>query len=418
MTPRSFFPACATIVFCAGSAGAGDWTEFRGPTGQGVVSEGKLPLEWAPDRNIVWKQAIPGVGWSSPIIVSNRIYLTTAVQPAGKTGGYSLRTLCLDAKTGKEIWNVEVFAPGAGTPKGHNKNSQASPTPIFADGQVFVHFGHMGTACLDTDGKIVWKQTDVKYNPVHGNGGSPVLVDNKVVFSCDGGEKPFVVALDRATGKVAWKTDRTVKAVKTFSFSTPLVIEMKGKKQIVLPGSDEVCAYDPADGKEIWRVRYKGYSVVPRPVFGHGMVFVCAGYDPPSTLLAIRVDGTGDVTDTHVAWTMAKNQSVSLTPSPLLDGDELYMVSDRGNVSCLDAKTGKLHWTKKLEGGFSSSPLLAAGRIYCQNEKGKTFVLKAGKTTEELGQSNMTEPTLASFAVADGALFLRTESNLYRIEGK
>ncbi len=414
MSSRSFLPLSASVVLCVLSAHAADWTEFRGPTGQGQVREGKLPLEWSPTRNVVWKQAIPGLGWSSPVVVAGRIYLTSAVAAAGKSEGPSLRVLCLEAKSGRIVWNVEVFAPGASAPRGHTKNSQASPTPIFADGKLYVHFGHMGSACLDTDGKVLWQQTDVKYNPVHGNGGSPVLVEDKLVFSCDGADKPFVIALDRNTGKVSWKTTRTVTAAKTFSFCTPLVIEVKGKKQIVLPGSNAVYAYDPADGKEIWRVRYKGYSVVPRPVFGHGLLFVCAGYDPPASLLAIRPDGNGDVTDSHVAWTT--NKRVPLTPSPLLDGDELYTLSDDGYASCLDAKTGTVHWSERLNDRFSSSPILADGRIYCQSEKGQTFVLQAGKTFKLLGRNEMGERTLASFAVADGALFLRTEGNLYRIE--
>jgi outer membrane protein assembly factor BamB len=256
----------------------------------------------------------------------------------------------------------------------------------------------------------------VKYSPVHGNGGSPVLVGDSLVFSCDGADNPFVVALDRNTGKVRWKTERKVDVFKKFSFATPLVIEVKGKKQVVLPGSDVVCGYDPADGKEIWRVRYKGYSVIPRPVYGHGLVFVCTGYDPPSSLLAIRPDGTGDVTETHVAWKLSK--SVPQTPSPLLDGDELYIISDNGFATCLDAKTGKVHWSERLNDTFSASPVLADGRIYFQSEKGRTYVLQAGKTYKLLGRSDLGERTLASYGIADGALFLRTESSLYRIEEK
>jgi outer membrane protein assembly factor BamB len=416
MIPRSVLALSATILLPAASGRGDDWPQFRGPTGQGVARESKLPLEWGPQRNVVWKQAIPGLGWSSPVVVGRRIYLTTAVPGAGNGGGPSLRALCLDARTGKELWNVEVLAPGPGVPRGHVKNSQASPTPIFDDGRLYVHFGHMGSACLDADGKVLWTQTELKYNPVHGNGGSPVLVDGKLVFACDGGDQQFVVALDRGTGKVVWKSDRKCTAFKPFSFCTPLVITVAGKKQVVLPGAEAVRAYEPADGKEIWRVRYQGYSVVPRPVFGHGLVFVCTGYDPPASLLAIRADGHGDVTDTHVAWSVKK--AVPLTPSPLLDGDELYTISDNGFATCRDAKTGKVHWSKRLDGQFSASPLLAGGRLYLQSEGGKTFVLKTGTTFKELGRSDLGERSLASCAVADGALFLRTEEALYRIEEK
>ncbi len=416
MTPRFTCLFSASVFLVVGAARAGDWTEFRGPTGQGIVRDGKVPLEWAPGRNVTWKQDVAGTAWSSPVVVAGRVYLTTAVPAAVKGAGNSLRTLCLDAKTGKEVWNIEIFTPAAS--HAHPKNSQASPTPIFADGRLYVHFGHMGTACLDADGKIVWKQNDVKYSPVHGNGGSPVLVGDSLIFSCDGGDKPFVIALDRNTGKVLWKTPRTVEAPKTFSFSTPLVIEVQGKKQVVLPGSNAVCAYDAVDGKEIWRVRYKGYSVIPRPVFGHGLVYLSSGFDSP-TLLAIRTDGSGDVTDTHIAWTVKK--AAPLTPSPLLDGDELYTVADNGWATCFDAKTGKVHWSENLKDTFSSSPVLASGRIYCLSEKGKTYVLQAGKSFKELACNDLSERDVrffASLAVADGALFLRTETSLYRIEEK
>jgi outer membrane protein assembly factor BamB len=416
MTPRCFLLLSATILLCAGPSGAGDWPEFRGPTGQGTVRDATLPLEWGPDKNVVWKHAIPGLGWSSPVVVAGRVYLTTAVPAAGQGGGPSLRVLCLDARSGKENWNVEVLSPGPKAPRGHTKNSQASPTPIFADGKLYVHFGHMGTACLDADGKVLWRQTKVNYDPVHGNGGSPVLVDGTLVFSCDGADDPFVVGLDAANGKVRWKTARKCDAFKKFAFCTPLVIDVGNKRQVVLPGSHAVCAYDPADGTEIWRVRYEGYSNVPRPVFGHGLVFVCTGYDPPASLLAIRPDGKGDVTETHVAWKVKK--AVPLTPSPLLDGDELYLISDDGTASCLDAKTGTVHWSRRLGGRYSASPVLAAGRLYCQSEDSKTVVLKASKTFEELGRSEIGERTLASYAVADGALFLRTETALYRIGEK
>ena len=195
----------------------------------------------------------------------------------------------------------------------------------------------MGTACLDPDGNVLWRNNDLHYAPVHGNGGTPVLVDGALIFSCDGSDKRFVVALDCRDGHVLWKKDRTEHPEKGFSFGTPLVIEVAGRKQVVSTGSNVVAAYDPKTGEEIWRVRYEGYSVVPRPVYGDGLVFLSTGFDSPK-LLAIRPDGTGDVTDSHVAWTSNKNAPNS--PSPLLLGDELYMVSDGGILTCLDAKTG------------------------------------------------------------------------------
>ncbi|HEV3236199.1 MAG TPA: PQQ-binding-like beta-propeller repeat protein [Gemmataceae bacterium] len=411
----SFF-ALAISLFTRTAAHAEDWPEFRGPTGQGVVAKGSLPTEWNPEKNVTWKQAIPGTGWSSPVVVGGKVYLTTA-KPLGddKKKDIVLEALCLDAKSGKILWEKEVFKPDPKKSVKHPKNSHASPTPIVQDGRVYVHFGHQGTACLDLDGQIVWQNQELTYNPVHGNGGSPILVDDALIFSCDGGDKRFIAALDRSYGKVLWKTDREGKAGMKFSFSTPLCITVNGKKQIISPGSNSVNAYDPVTGKEIWHVTYVGYSVIPRPVYGHGLIFMSTGFMTPS-LMAIKPDGQGDVTETHVAWKTSK--AAPTTPSPLLVGDELYMVSDTGTASCLDAKTGQVHWQERLGGGYSASPICADGKIYFQNEKGVGTVVKAGTKFESLAKNDMGEPTLASYAVADGALFIRTEKHLYRIEGR
>ncbi len=392
---------------------AENWPEFRGPTGQGHYAGTNLAVEWTPTKNVLWKQPVPGTGWSSPIIFKGRIYLTTAV-PIPGSRDLSLRAICLDADKGKRLWQTEVFRQdGAKSPPVHSKNSHASPTPLTDGKRLYVHFGHQGSAGLDLDGKLLWRNAELRYVPVHGNGGSPILVDDRLIFSCDGGDKQFLVALDPANGKVLWKTDRNSQAFKKFSFSTALAIVVKGKKQIVSPASDAVIAYDPADGKEIWRARYEGYSVIPRPVHGHGLIFICTGYDFP-TLLAVRVDGAGDVTDSHIAWTATK--AVPHTPSLLLVGDELYMVSDRGIASCLDARTGKVHWQERIGGNFSASPLAADRKIYLQSEEGVTTVLRAGKTFQHLAQNDMRERALASFAIADGAIYLRTERHLYRIQ--
>jgi outer membrane protein assembly factor BamB len=416
MHHRAF--VCLTLLASAASLRAEDWPAFRGPTGDGNVHQGAAPVEWGPKKNVAWKQAIPGEGWSSPVVVSNRVYLTTAVPvPGGGKGERTLEARCLEADSGKLLWAKTVFSQPADSPNIHPKNSHASPTPIVLDGKLYVHFGHMGTACLDLDGKIVWKNNTIAYKPVHGNGGTPIIVDDKLIFSCDGGDTAFVVALNRNTGKQVWKTDRSVKAGKTFSFSTPTLITVKDQKQVVSAGSGAVCAYDPETGKEIWRVRYgEGYSVIPRPVFGHGLVFVSSGYNTP-TLLAIRPDGSGDVTETHVAWQTKK--AAPHTPSPLLYGNELYLVSDAGQVACYDARSGDLHWQERLAGNkFSSSPIAADGKIYLQSEEGVGTVLKAGKEFKQLARNPLEERTLASYAVVDGALFLRTDKNLYRFQAR
>ena len=224
----------------------------------------------------------------------------------------------------------------------------------------------------------------------------------------------MVVALDAATGKVRWTTPRNSPAKKPFSFSTPLAIKVGDATQIISPGSGLVGGYDLRDGHEIWRVGYgEGYSVVPRPVFEHGLLFVSSSFDKP-VLYAIKPAGAkGDVTETNVAWTIPK--AVPHSASVLVLGDELYFVSDAGIASCADARTGEVHWSERLGGGFSASPIAAEGRIYFQNETGTGFVLKAGKDYDLLAKNELGEPTLASYAIADGALFIRSEKYLRKI---
>jgi outer membrane protein assembly factor BamB len=357
---------------------------------------------------------LPGSGWSSPVVCAGRVFLTTAV-PTGR-GDQSLRALALDARTGKVLWNAEVFRQqGAKASPIHGKNSHASATPVTDGQRLFVHFGHQGTACLDLEGKVLWTNRSLTYSPVHGNGGSPILAGDLLVFSCDGGDRRFVAALDKANGKVRWKTDREGEAAKTFSFSTPLLIEVSGQPQIISPGSSVVCAYEPATGKEIWRVRYEGYSVIPRPVFGHGLVFLSTGFEVP-TLLAVRPDGRGDVTDTHVAWRLRKG--APHTPSPLLVGDELYLVSDGGIATGVDARTGRERWQKRIGGSYSASPLAADGKVYFQSEEGVGTVIEAGTAFKQLARNDLGERSLASYAAADGALFIRTAGHLYRVQAR
>ncbi|MBN8247223.1 MAG: PQQ-binding-like beta-propeller repeat protein [Verrucomicrobia bacterium] len=411
MSAHPVFLLLLSLAGTLAGAAAPDWTEFRGPTGQGHAGNPGLPLHWNATSNVVWNTTIPGAGWSSPVIAGGRVYLTTAVDG---DGGRSLRALALDASDGRIVWDREVFHPEGGGPGIHGKNSHASPTPLYRDGRLYVHFGHQGTAALDGDGTVLWRQTSLPYPPVHGNGGSPVWADGALVFSGDGGSDPFVAALDAGTGAVRWKTARVTPAKKKFSFSTPLLITNGVRTEIISPGSGAVCAYDPKDGRELWRVLYgEGYSVVPRPVFGHGLLFLGSGYDRP-VVYAVRPAGaSGDATDTAVAWTTARG--APNTPSLLLDGDELYWVSDAGVAACVDPKTGAGFWSERLGGGFSASPILADGRLIFINEEGTAFVVARGRDFRLLARNELGERTLASPAVADGALFVRTETRLRRI---
>lgn len=412
MSITNIFKACVLCGCLSATALAEDWTEFRGPTGQGLSNERNLPIEWSATNNVMWKQPIPGQGWSSPLVVGARVYLTSGV--ATNDAGPSLLALCLDASSGKILWTSEVFkSEETKASPIQEKNSHASSTPILEGERLYAHFGHNGIACLDLKGRILWRNNNLKYDPMHGNGGSPILVDDKIIYNADAASDPYIVALNKTTGELIWKVNRIAPAKNKFSFCTPLLITVNGRKQIITPGSGVVQALNPADGSEIWRVLYgDGYSVVPRPVYGHGMIYISTGFDTPE-LLAIRVDGQGDVTDTHVAWRL--RQGAPLTPSLLLSGDELYAVSDSGMASCLDAATGKIYWKQRVAGNYSSSPVLAEGRIYLQNEKGTGTVLKAGKEFVKLATNSLGEPSLASYALADHSIFIRTKENLYRI---
>ncbi|MFN6107872.1 MAG: PQQ-binding-like beta-propeller repeat protein [Planctomycetaceae bacterium] len=392
-----------------------DWLEFRGPGGQGHALAAGLPERWSETENLAWKQTIPGKGWSSPVVVGGQVYLTTAV-PEGEEDppAQSLRVMCLDEASGRVEWSQELFQQPAGQ-RVHPKNSHASATPISDGQRLYVHFGTWGTACLERDGTVVWKTTALKYQPVHGNGGSPVLFEDLLIINCDGADAQFVVALDRRDGTEKWRYNRGLEPVKGFAFCTPLLVEVEGRTQVISSGADAVVGLVPQTGEEIWKVRYKGgYSVVPRPVTGQGMVFVCTGYDSP-TLLAIRLAGArGDVTDSHLAWKLTKR--VPLNPSPLLINELLYLVSDDGVMSCVEAGSGETVWQQRIGGAYSSSPTWANGRIYVQSEEGETLVIEPGREFHEVARSQVGERTFASYAVAGGAIYLRTESNLLRLQ--
>ena len=382
---------------------ASDWPQFRGPTGQGTSDEHGLPLNWSETTNVRWKVPIPGKGWSSPVIQGDRIWLTTATED-----GKSLRAISVDRNTGAILQNVEVFRLKSAKLT-NAKNSFASPTPIIDGDHVYIHFGAFGTACLTQSGEVVWK-TKLDYdNGQHGTGGSPVLYDDLLIISCDGNDIQYVVALDKLTGKVRWKKSREGYQ----AYTTPLIVKLADGDQVISPGAFRAVSYDPRNGKELWQVTYgEGFSNVPRPVYGDGLVFICTGFQQPS-LLAVRIDGKGDVTKSKVAWKL--DRGVPLTPSPLLVGNELYLVTDNGIATCIDAKTGKENWRARLGGNHSASPIYADGRIYFLSEEGESVVIAPGKELKHLATNQLDGRTLASMAVAGGSLFVRSETHLYRI---
>jgi outer membrane protein assembly factor BamB len=399
----------SVVLFLAAlqsAAAAEDWPQFRGPLGQGHSAEVGVPLEWSESKNIQWKTAVPGTGWSSPVVAGGRVWITTAVVDRSAT---SLRAIAFDSGSGKEVVNVEVFRlPRRGLL--NPKNSHASPTPIVDGDRVYVHFGADGTAALTTDGMVVWRER-FPYESQHGNGGSPTIYKDLLIFSVDGSDTAFVVALDKQTGKVRWKTPRRAPADQ--AYSTPLAIRVGERDQIVSVGAFRTAAYDPESGREIWRVGYAdGFSNVPRPVYAHGLVYIATGFQEPA-LLAVRADGANDVTRSHVAWTLRR--SAPHTPSPLVVGDEIYIVNDLGIATCLDARTGTTHWRERLGGNYSASPIFADGRIYFLSEEGVATVLAPGTQFQKLATNTLDGSTLASMAVSDRSIFIRSDSALYRI---
>jgi outer membrane protein assembly factor BamB len=388
-----------------------EWPEFRGPEMQGISEATNVPTKWSATENVVWKTPAYS-GWSSPVVSHGKIYFTGATN---LEGGVSLRAVCLDYKSGNVIWDVETIRADGGAAKAkHSKNGLASPTPIVKDEKIYVHFGHMGTAALDPNGKILWKQTSIKYPSVHGNGGSPALVDDLLIFGCDGASDPFLVALDKNSGEIKWKTARNTPARSQFSFATPLLIVVDGTEELISPFSGFVGAYDPKSGREIWRCGYgEGYSVIPRPVYAHGLLFVSSGYDRPVTYAISPKGVKGDVTASAIVWQQAKG--APNTPSLLAVGDELYEVSDGGVATCFDAVTGKTHWSERLGGGFSASPVFGEGKIYFQNEEGIGFVVRASKTFESLARNELADRTLASPAILDNAILIRSATAIWKI---
>lgn len=440
---RLLLPLIVALIFAAEALhlmAEDEWPQFRGPKGDGHSSAVGLPLKWSEAENIVWKTAIPGSGHSSPVISGNQIWLTTAIinplsedeqkrrlekvsNPDGLeiAGGVSLRAICVDRETGEIVKNIPLFDVESPGPI-HSLNSYASPTPVIEAGKVYCHFGTYGTACIDAkSGEIVWRDSSLKIDHQNGPGESPILWKNLLIANYDGIDTQFVAARDKQTGEVVWQSKRSGKLPDKPDFqkaySTPHVIEENGKAQLISPGSDWVYSYDPATGHELWRANYGqlGFSTVPRPVVGHGMVYIITSF-MQSRLLAVKYDGQGDVTATHIVW--KSDRQVPKKPSALLVGEELYLVNDNGVGTCMDALTGDIHWTERLAGQYSASPLFADGRVYIFSQEGKTLVIEPGTKYKPLAENQLDAGFMASPAIAGKALYLRTETHLYRVEEK
>ncbi len=403
---------------------AADWPEFRGPSGNGIVDAPNLPLTWSETENVKWKTEVPLKGWSTPVVLGGQVWVTTATPE-----GNDFYAICVDAESGQIVFNERLFHSDSPEPLGNNVNSYASPSPVIEPGRVYVHFGSYGTACLETATKtVLWQRTDLPCRHYRGPGSSLILYEDLLIVTFDGVDQQYVTALDKSSGNTVWRTDRTTEwhdldetgkpkreGDYRKAFSTPLVIDTPSGKQLIALGSSAAFAYDPRTGAEIWKTHNTAYTPAARPVYGNGLVFITTGRGGEQELWAVKVDGRGDVTDTHVAWRI-KDALVPEEPSPILVGDLLYTVSGDGAASCIEAATGKVLWTERIGGNYEASPICTGDRIYFFSTQGKSTVLKAGPTFEVLAANRLDDGLMASPAVSGNSLFLRTKTHIYRID--
>src|SRR6266545_2784004 len=427
----------STLLFenSAGACAGTSWPQWRGPSGQGISEEKDLPRTWSATKNIKWKTPFAGRGHSSPIVWGNKIFLTTAfegplvfgakavkhmdgdkeyVHPdsVGADHKHLFKVICLSRETGKFLWGQTSFE---GTPYDdrHRKSSFASSTPATDGKYVYAFFGSEGLYAYDMNGKLAWKADLGKLATAGmGTGTSPILYDNLVIVQCDeeSGAGSFIAGINKKTGKEVWRTPRKVQV----SWATPLLVRTTRRAELITSGNEAVIAYEPATGKELWRHKGVDSKAIPSPVANTEMVFISAGF-PARIAMAIKLGGAGDLVDS-VAWKYAKG--TAYVPSPILYGDYLYLTTDRGILTCLDARTGEV----KYEGGrvpipatFTASPVAFDGKILLTSEDGDTFIIKAGPKHEVVGTNSLGEPVYASPAIAEGRILIRGEKNIYCI---
>lgn len=407
------------------SSARADWPEFRGPTGNGMANlNAAPPVEWSEANHVKWKAAIPNLGWSTPVVMGGQVWVTSA-----SADGKDYFAFCLDASTGKVVFEKKLFHTDTPEPLGNSVNCYASPSPAIEKGRVYLNFGSYGTACLDAaTGEVLWERRDLPCRHFRGPGSSVIVWENLLILTMDGIDVQYVAALDKTTGKTVWKTDRTAnwddldkdgkpqrEGDFRKAFSTPLVVTVDGKPMMISVGSKAAYGYDPKTGRELWKVNMTNYSSAARPVYGKGMAYISTGQGKQPELWAVKVDGQGgDVTKTHVAWKVSK--IAPKMPSTVLVDDLLYLLADDGTLSCLDAATGEQVWKERLGGDYTASPVYANGKLYCSSRQGKTTVVKAGRKFEALSVNRLEGEFMASPAVSGKSLFLRTKTHLYCIE--
>lgn len=414
------------VLLAVVAAARADWPEFRGPTGDGHVNEKAvgLPLTWSETNNIKWKTEIPFRGWSTPVVLGKQVWITTAT-----VEGHDYFALGLDQETGKILFHEKVFHTDTPEPLGNgaSMNCYATPSAVIEPGRVYVHFGSPGTAGLDTrTGKVLWKRNDLPCRHYRGSSSSPVVFENLLILTFDGADRQYLAALDKHTGATVWKTNRSVAwndentpgpYVKDGDLrkahGTPLIATVAGKPQLLSAGAKAAYGYNPRTGDELWRVEYNDYSTAPRPLFANGLAYLVTG-SSKRELWAVKPDGHGVVTDTHVAWKL--NSRVPRYASPLLVDGLIYLAAEESFLSAVDAGSGQVVWTERIGGKFASSPIHADGRLYFFSQEGVTTVIKPGRTLEVLARNSLDGGFMASPAADGKALYLRTKTHLYCVE--
>lgn len=405
-----------SLLAVAGIAQAEDWPCFRGPGRQGLSQENGIPTEWSATSNVKWKTAIPGEGWSSPIVLGDDVFVTTALD-----SGKSLHLVRLDRKDGHVVWDKEVTQQ---QPKYKQRpNSYATSTPI-ADGQrVYLVACDGKILATDLGGKVLWTNHEFDYYSQHGLAVSPVLWEDLVIVAYDWSspgpektvgwqtpwDKAVILAVDKNTGVTRWRGSRGSSQI---AHVTPQIAAVDGHDQLVSSAGAVVQGFDLKTGERLWTVSSPGEGVVPSVVVGDGLVFTCSGFGQ-ETILAVRLGGRGDITQTHVAWRVT--EEVPHVPSLLYVSPRLYSITEGGIVNCIQGATGAVLWRERLPGKYSASPVCADGKVYFLSESGKATVIEEGPQYKLVAQNDLGETCCASPAISQGNLFLRTDKALYCI---
>jgi outer membrane protein assembly factor BamB len=399
-----------------------NWTHFRGSKLNGIAEAKKIPLIWS-DSVVKWKTKIHDEGYSSPVVFDHQVWVTTAT-----SDGKELYAVCTDFETGKILYDIKVFTPDDIERK-HSLNTYASPTPCIEKGFVYVHYGSMGTACINTsDGSIVWKRADLKCKHVQGAASSPVLYKNLLILHFEGSDVQFIVALDKSNGKTVWTTSRPEEPYRPLApigrkaYITPLIMNVEGRDMLISDGSAVCIAYDPNDGKEIWRVVDGAESTIAMPVAENGVVFWYTGFTMGddgrkyTELVAVNPKGKGDITATNVLWKKREELSRNQSLTPVIKDGLIYTVNTRNILMCIDAANGKEVWSTHVTSNYDSSPIYINGNIFFFSVKGEVLVIKAGRKYELVAKSQMDSGIWATPAVLRNSVILRTQKYLYRID--